>query len=46
MQIAKPDILIEPDTGDFKVLDFSKSKELIEIGYSIAKKQLKDFDFL
>lgn len=44
MQIAKPDILIEPDTGDFKVLDFSKAKELIEIGYSAAKKQLKDFN--
>ncbi|MBU2493199.1 MAG: patatin-like phospholipase family protein [Bacteroidetes bacterium] len=43
MQIAKPDILIEPDTGDFKVLDFSKAKELIEIGYSAAKKQLRDF---
>lgn len=43
MQIAKPDILIEPDTSDFKVLDFSKAKELIEIGYSAAKKQLRNF---
>lgn len=42
MQLAKPDILIEPDTGDFKVFDFSKAKELIEIGYSTAKSQLKN----
>jgi len=45
MQIAKPDILIEPDTGDFKVFEFSKAKELIKIGYLTAKKQLKNFDF-
>jgi len=44
MQIAKPDILIEPDTGDFKVFDFSKAKELIKIGYLTAKKQLKDLN--
>ncbi|MFA3782884.1 patatin-like phospholipase family protein [Melioribacteraceae bacterium 4301-Me] len=44
MQIAKPDILIEPNTSDFKVFEFSKAKELIEVGYSTAKKQLKNFD--
>lgn len=46
MQIAKPDILIEPDTGDFKVFEFSKAKELIEVGYITAKEQLKNFNFL
>ncbi|MEJ5350870.1 MAG: hypothetical protein WHS65_04680 [Melioribacteraceae bacterium] len=45
MQIAKPDILIEPDTRDFKVFEFSKAKELIDIGYLTAKEQLKNFDF-
>lgn len=45
MQIAKPDILIEPDTGDFKVFDFNKAEKLIKIGYSTAKTQLKNFDF-
>jgi len=44
MLLAKPDILIEPDTGGFKVFDFSKAKELIEIGYSTAMEQLKNFD--
>lgn len=46
MQLANPDILIEPDTGEFKVFDFSKAKELIETGYITAKKQLKSFDFV
>ncbi|MBU1095897.1 MAG: hypothetical protein A2499_03820 [Stygiobacter sp. RIFOXYC12_FULL_38_8] len=46
MQIAKPDILIEPDTGEFKVFEFRKAKELIEVGYKTAKKQLKNNDFV
>lgn len=46
MQIAKPDILIEPDTGEFKVFEFSKAKELIEVGYKTAKEQLKNIDFV
>ena len=43
MQIAK---LIEPDTGEFKVFEFRKAKELIEVGYKTAKKQLKNNDFV
>jgi predicted acylesterase/phospholipase RssA len=45
LQISKPDILIEPVTGDFKVFNFSKAKELIEIGYSTAKKQLHNYNY-
>lgn len=41
MQIAKPDILIEPDTGKYKLLEFNKAEELIEIGYRTAKSRLK-----
>jgi NTE family protein len=46
MQLAKPDVLIEPDTSDFKVFDFSKAKELIEIGYLAAKEKLGSIDFV
>ncbi len=46
MQLAKPDILIEPDASDFKSFDFSKAKELIEIGYLTAKEKLKSIDFV
>ncbi len=46
MQLAKPDILIEPDTSEYKVFDFSKAKELIEIGYQSAKGVLQRIDFL
>lgn len=45
MQIAQPDVLIEPETGDFKAFDFNKAKELIEIGYLAAQKQLVNFEF-
>lgn len=45
MQLAKPDILIEPDTSDFKTFDFIKAKELIEIGYLAAKEKLGSIDF-
>jgi NTE family protein len=44
MQIAKPDILIEPDTGKFKVFEFGRAKELIDVGYTTAKEQLKNFN--
>jgi NTE family protein len=46
MQLAKPDVLIEPDTSDFKVFDFNKAKELIEIGYLAAKEKLGSIDFV
>jgi NTE family protein len=44
MQMAKPDILIEPEAGEFKAFDFNKAKELIEIGYTTAKKELENFE--
>jgi NTE family protein len=46
MQLAKPDILIEPDASDFKTFEFSKAKELIEIGYLTAKEKLSSIDFV
>jgi len=46
MQLAKPDILIEPDASDFKTFDFIKAKELIEIGYIAAKEKLESIDFV
>lgn len=46
MRLAKPDILIEPDANEFKSFDFSKAKELIEIGYLTAKEKLKNVDFV
>ncbi len=42
MQVAKPDILITPDTRDFSLLDFTKVKELIEIGYISAMQKLAE----
>jgi NTE family protein len=46
MQLAKPDVLIEPDASDFKTFDFIKAKELIEIGYLTAKEKLASIDFV
>jgi NTE family protein len=46
MQMAKPDLLIEPEAGEFKAFDFNKAKELIEIGYTTAKKELEAFDLI
>ena len=40
---AKPDILIEPDTSNFKIFDFQKSKELIDIGYQTATSVLENY---
>ena len=45
MRLAKPDILIEPDASAFKTFEFSKAKELIEIGYITAKEKLGSIDF-
>jgi len=39
LQLAEPDILIEPDVTKFKVFDFSKAKQLINIGYNTAIKK-------
>ncbi len=41
IQIAQPDILIEPDAGKYKLLEFNKAEELIEIGYRTARSKLK-----
>jgi NTE family protein len=46
MQLAKPDVLIEPDASDFKTFDFIKARELIEIGYLTAKEKLDSIDFV
>jgi NTE family protein len=46
MQLAKPDVLIEPDASDFKTFDFIKAKELIEIGYLAAKEKLARIEFV
>jgi len=40
---APPDILIEPDTSNFKIFDFQKAKELIEIGYQTAHSVLENY---
>jgi len=40
LRIAKPDILIEPDTTAYNLFDFQKGKELIEIGYKCAMEEL------
>lgn len=42
LQIAKPDILIEPDVSNYKAFEFSKAKEIIEIGYKTTKEALKN----
>ena len=44
LKINKPDVLIEPDTGEFNLFDFNKAKQLIKIGYDTAKKQLEHFE--
>ncbi len=38
---SKPDILIEPETTSFKIFDFQKANELINIGYKSAIRVLK-----
>ena len=43
MQIARPDILIEPDTTQYTLFDFLKGKELIEIGYQAAIKSFQQY---
>lgn len=43
MQIARPDILIEPDTTRYSTFDFLKGKELIEIGYRSAFESFKKY---
>lgn len=40
---AKPDILIEPETSNFKIFDFQKAEELIDIGYQAANSVLDDY---
>jgi len=40
LQLHKPNILIEPDTSSFKLFDFTKANQLIDIGYQTAKKEL------
>ncbi len=44
LQISKPDILIEPDTSEYKAYDFSKTKALIDVGYNEAIRKLINFN--
>jgi len=43
IQLAKPDILIEPDTTQYTLFDFLKGNELIEIGYRSAMESFKKY---
>lgn len=45
-QLAKPDLLIQPDVSKFKSFEFSKAKEIIEVGYKFAKEELKKSNFV
>jgi len=40
LKIDSPDILIQPELGHFKFLDFNKGKEAIECGYEATKKTI------
>ncbi|GBD86398.1 NTE family protein RssA [bacterium BMS3Abin03] len=40
---AKPDIIIEPETSSFKIFDFQKADELINIGYKTASSVLDNY---
>ena len=40
---AKPDIIIEPETSGFKIFDFQKAKEIINIGYHSASSVLDGY---
>lgn len=46
LQIAKPDILIQPDVSNYKAFEFTKAKEIIEIGYKTTKEELENKKFL
>ena len=43
LKTYKPDILIEPDTSSFKIFDFQKSEELIDIGYQTTISILNNY---
>lgn len=43
IQLAKPDILIEPDTTQYTLFDFLKGNELIEIGYRSAVESFEKY---
>ena len=42
IESSKPDLLIEPDSVEFKTLDFRRSKELIEIGYQATVSKFEE----
>ena len=46
MRVVKPDILIQPETSSYTLFDFSKGKELIDIGYKCAMEELNKNDSL
>ena len=43
-RISRPDILIEPQLGDFRLFDFDRAEEAIEEGYRLMKEQIPDLE--
>jgi len=42
IELYKPDVLIEPEVGNFSMFDFYKAEEIIENGYKAAEAVLKE----
>ena len=42
IELYKPDVLIEPEVGNFNMFDFYKAEEIIVKGYDAAKAVLKE----
>jgi len=41
-KIYPPDIIIEPQLGDFRLLDFDRAEEAIEEGYKLTNKKIEE----
>ena len=41
-KICPPDIIIEPQLGDFRLLDFDRAEEAIEEGYKLTNKKITE----
>lgn len=41
-EVYPPDLLIQPDLGDFRLLDYNRGEEAIEKGYKAAREALKE----
>jgi NTE family protein len=44
LQLTRPDVLIRPELGDIRFLDFHRANEIIEIGYKTTVAELKAFE--